>query len=621
MLLAVALLGAGSSAWGQSTVYERGTTNAWAATDVSTTEWVALNENTGTNLTEGIEGSLAVTNNTANSSSNAAYVTKTISITENKVIQFVATWNPGNATGNNDNTYAYIQIGDIKCLYYGSGTAKANIQIGDVTTTLNSGTGLRNKDWSISLFIDQTTGIVSYSIGLNASTYTGHGTTNTANGDFSSVVFGHGGKKSTWANTTTLKKVSILEGDGYSYTVKAVDDSDVELKVFDAGAMFADGTKTIYYPMAIKIEDTWYKTTAKGSEPYYGVNISSTNNETKKITYTETSEFDYFFEGDDLIKSDNSAWAANTGTPGRMSSGNASRLRSNKYVYTEALEGGVYDVTIRVRNQRGATSTETFYCLYLRDGEGNVSALESNFAVWANGKLETRTIEGIVIPNGYSFQINAGTSNSNLEIDYLTFKKVTSASGTITDCGWSTFASNYNLDLSGVTNGTAYYASAASGSTVTLTPCDDKIIEAGEGIMVKGTPGATFTIPVTASDATFSATNYLKGQTTTGNVEASTPGTYHYVFGFSKTDASVYGFYNLTAATEVAAGKAYLETTEALSSGASRLNIVFDDEATGINTVQGEGNTVNGYYNLSGQQVSQPTKGLYIVNGKKVIIK
>jgi hypothetical protein len=29
----------------------------------------------------------------------------------------------------------------------------------------------------------------------------------------------------------------------------------------------------------------------------------------------------------------------------------------------------------------------------------------------------------------------------------------------------------------------------------------------------------------------------------------------------------------------------------------------------------------NNYYNLNGQRVSQPKKGLYIVNGKKVVIK
>jgi len=52
--------------------------------------------------------------------------------------------------------------------------------------------------------------------------------------------------------------------------------------------------------------------------------------------------------------------------------------------------------------------------------------------------------------------------------------------------------------------------------------------------------------------------------------------------------------------------------------------IGFGDETTGIESVQGEGVKVNGsenYYNLNGQRVAQPTKGLYIQNGKKVIVK
>lgn len=56
---------------------------------------------------------------------------------------------------------------------------------------------------------------------------------------------------------------------------------------------------------------------------------------------------------------------------------------------------------------------------------------------------------------------------------------------------------------------------------------------------------------------------------------------------------------------------------------ARSLTFDIDEEGgtTSINTVQGSGVMVNGYYNLNGQRVAQPTKGLYIVNGKKVVIK
>lgn len=43
--------------------------------------------------------------------------------------------------------------------------------------------------------------------------------------------------------------------------------------------------------------------------------------------------------------------------------------------------------------------------------------------------------------------------------------------------------------------------------------------------------------------------------------------------------------------------------------------------ATGVNMVSGQGLMADGYYNLQGQRVHQPRKGLYIVNGKKVVLK
>ena len=48
---------------------------------------------------------------------------------------------------------------------------------------------------------------------------------------------------------------------------------------------------------------------------------------------------------------------------------------------------------------------------------------------------------------------------------------------------------------------------------------------------------------------------------------------------------------------------------------------VFEDNTTGIGDVKRETITDDRYYNLSGQRVENPTKGLYIKNGKKVVVK
>ena len=77
------------------------------------------------------------------------------------------------------------------------------------------------------------------------------------------------------------------------------------------------------------------------------------------------------------------------------------------------------------------------------------------------------------------------------------------------------------------------------------------------------------------------------------------------------------GFYKLADGKKVPAGKAYLE----IVSSAPEFIAINGAEATGIKAVENSTIANGVYYNLAGQRVAQPTKGLYIVNGKKVVIK
>ena len=57
------------------------------------------------------------------------------------------------------------------------------------------------------------------------------------------------------------------------------------------------------------------------------------------------------------------------------------------------------------------------------------------------------------------------------------------------------------------------------------------------------------------------------------------------------------------------------------TSDARTLDFSIDGETTGISSVNNAQSTVGNYFDLQGRRVAQPTKGLYIVNGKKIIIK
>jgi len=56
--------------------------------------------------------------------------------------------------------------------------------------------------------------------------------------------------------------------------------------------------------------------------------------------------------------------------------------------------------------------------------------------------------------------------------------------------------------------------------------------------------------------------------------------------------------------------------------GAARdLNFIIDGETTSVRSIDNGQLTIDNYYDLQGRKVTQPTKGLYIVNGRKVVVK
>ena len=140
-----------------------------------------------------------------------------------------------------------------------------------------------------------------------------------------------------------------------------------------------------------------------------------------------------------------------------------------------------------------------------------------------------------------------------------------------------------------------------------MTPVTE--IPANAGVIIEATED-TYKVPVIESAAPITSVNDLL--VSNGSVTADG---HHYALG--KKD-SIVGFAKVKSGVTIPTGKAYLyiETPPT-----SRDFIGFDDETTGIESVKQQAKADNQYFNLAGQRVAQPTKGLYIVNGKKVILK
>lgn len=178
--------------------------------------------------------------------------------------------------------------------------------------------------------------------------------------------------------------------------------------------------------------------------------------------------------------------------------------------------------------------------------------------------------------------------------------------------GYASYSCDRALDFS-TSTAKAYIIKATSENSATLTEVTK--VPANTGIIVKGTKGESVNIAIATGDTDDVTGNLLKS-TASGPVAVAA----NEAYGLSKTD----GKFHLLNAGTIPANKAYLLASEVFqaSQGAAVLDLDFG-ETTGINMVNGSEFMVNGsdFYNLNGQRVAQPTKGLYIVNGRKVIIK
>ena len=180
---------------------------------------------------------------------------------------------------------------------------------------------------------------------------------------------------------------------------------------------------------------------------------------------------------------------------------------------------------------------------------------------------------------------------------------------------WTTFYNpNFNFEVPAT--GTQIFKAALDGKKLTLTELTtDKIVTKDNAVILKSTSGPiSLTQTPTDSGNDFSG-NSLQGVADAAGLTAADPSTTFVL----NTGADGVGFYRLTPGNILGVGKAYLTYNGTLAPEF----LGFDDDVTAIeNIAKSQELKAHGqYFDLQGRRVVNPTKGLYIVNGKKVVIK
>ena len=222
----------------------------------------------------------------------------------------------------------------------------------------------------------------------------------------------------------------------------------------------------------------------------------------------------------------------------------------------------------------------------------------------ANATFEFTTSNAFA-PTHRAVKLVMSSKDQNVGVGNISINLV---KATLNAAGYATFASAYPVDFSDDSEFSAWQITGINGNAITFSQITGTVA-AGTGVLLKGTASSTINIPVAASGTDISATNKLTGITTATEVTADE----YYGLKGNK-------FVQVNAGT-VKAGKALLPAS-AITNAARELTFVFEGETTGIRGIENsELRNENSFFDLQGRKIAQPKKGLYIMNGKKVIMK
>lgn len=179
---------------------------------------------------------------------------------------------------------------------------------------------------------------------------------------------------------------------------------------------------------------------------------------------------------------------------------------------------------------------------------------------------------------------------------------------TVGEAKWATLVSAYDVTLPDEFK--AYVVTDMEGDAITL----EEVTTALKG-------GVPYLINAPETQGTYEMTQTTEAPAPTTNLlkisDAETEGTSEesnvYVLAYKEEGV---GFYRWTGGL-LGAGRVYLLGDDSASSNFYG----FDDGTTGLKSIENEIMKMENYYDLSGRRVVKPTKGIYIVNGKKVIVK
>lgn len=382
----------------------------------------------------------------------------------------------------------------------------------------------------------------------------------------------------------------------FGYTINAKENG-TDLGEIAKGETYSDGAD-IAISKFYKINNEWYETT---TSPYY-INIKPENN--SATIEVKKSDITYFAETENL--------GNNTGkvSDKNMSNGAYSAIKGGETAELCKLPMGEYKVIIYLKANGNRSAI-------IRDvdnsdnGTNTLCSLPINRSSAAKEYSTTLTLYETTKIGLSGYTTSTGT-NQSADLDYIYIQRTGDATETVSvsEAGFATYATTNNVVVPNDENVKVMTVKVnAEGTAIELNEVKaGTVIPAGRGILVKA-PAGNCDFVVTSDKGTELTNNDLVAATS----DVTSDGTKY--FALTKIGEKV-GFALVEKDVVIPAGKAYLEVAK----GTAAKFFSLDGEATGINSVK-TAKADGAYYTLEGVKTTKPVKGLYIHNGKKIVVK
>ena len=382
-----------------------------------------------------------------------------------------------------------------------------------------------------------------------------------------------------------------------SYAVNLVDENNKVLKSIFSNEELIPGTKVDYvYPK--------YLTDDNGKVAYvcdantFSGSVSPMEAGTTDVKYSAYKGTAYFVEAENVI---NKAKVESA----NYSSGAAMRGFNTNWDLFTIPETGVYRLSYAVCSNNTGAGRQ--FVVSAGDEE-----IVNKVVQWSvNDVIKKGTMTEAAMTFNEGTVIKAKGSDTNIILDYILLEKVTSEDVAVSAVKFATYVPVINVVApANVKVYTAKVNEAKSAVVLTEVPAGS-VIAKGTPVLV-GAEEGSYTFAASANEAAPVENNDLKAAADDTKGDGAT------IYALVEQDGKAV-FAPLKEGVAVSLGHAYLELPAA--SAARFYSIQFGGETTGINEVNAAAKADGAYYTLQGVKTSKAAKGIYIHNGKKVVIK